>query len=131
MGSKKKSLISESDENNVDDNNVEYNKPEILIKYPAIENFIENVLDTNYGIQVPALLHSIVETFGRNGITQQIFFDKDLLDWINNIIINKSKQNNIIDTPRHIGRGVGTQIEYTGENDSNKDPFTLLVPNKE
>jgi hypothetical protein len=103
-------------------------KPEILQKNPAIEGFINNVLDTNYGIQVPALLHSIVETFGRDGISQQIFSDRDLLTYINTLIM--SKQHAHQEPSSHLGRGVGTKVEYSGETDSNKDPFTLLTPNK-
>jgi hypothetical protein len=110
------------------DNSAVEDKPEILNRNPAIENFINNVLDTNYGIQVPALLHSIVETFGKDGISQQIFSDKDLLNFINKIIMSKQHINT--ETSAHLGRGVGTHIDYTGEKDSNKDPFTLLTPNK-
>lgn len=50
------------------------------------------------------------------------------MDWINRQLISKHKDKE--DTPSQIGKGVGTQIDYSGEVDSNKDPFTLLVPNK-
>lgn len=120
------SLVAESDKPKTAQEIVQ--KPEILQKNPAIEGFINNVLDTNYGIQVPALLHSIVETFGRDGISQQIFSDRDLLTYINTLIM--SKQHAHQEPSSHLGRGVGTKVEYSGETDSNKDPFTLLTPNK-
>lgn len=86
------------------------------------------MIDTNYGIQVPALLHSLVETFARDGISQSIFFDKDLLNYINKQLM--SKQHNHNELSSQIGRGVGTQIDYSGEKDSNRDPFVSLMPNK-
>jgi hypothetical protein len=98
------------------------------MKHPAIEQFIVNVIDTNHGIQVPALLHNIVETFNRDGVSQSIFSDKDLLNWINSQLMSKTKRTET--TPTDIGRGVGTHVDYSGGNDSNKDPFVLLVPDK-
>jgi hypothetical protein len=103
-------------------------KPEIIVKNPAIEHFITNIIDTNHGIQVPALLHSLVETFGREGISQSIFSDKELLSWINKKLVGK--QHNTEEISSQIGRGVGTQVDYSGEKDSNRDPFVLLVPDK-
>jgi hypothetical protein len=102
--------------------------PEIIKKYPTIDNFIKNIIDTNHGIQVPALLHSIVETFGRDGISQQIFSDRELMNYINDLLLSKQHLSREIST--NIGRGVGTQVEYSGNTDSNKDPFISLTPNK-
>jgi hypothetical protein len=113
----KKKLISEA-----------ANKPALLEKNPAIEHFLTNVIDTNYGIQMPAILHTLLETFGRDGVDHNIFSDRELLDWINQQLINKGISVNNI--PSHLGRGVGTHIDYSGDKDSNKDPFTLLVPDK-
>jgi hypothetical protein len=114
----KKKLISEAEEE----------KPELLVKNPSIEHFLTNIIDTNIGIQMPAILHSLIETFGRDGVSHQIFSDKPLLNWINQKLITKGVAKN--DTTSQIGRGVGTQVEYSGDKDSNKDPFTLLVPDK-
>lgn len=86
------------------------------------------MVETNHGIQVPALIHSLVETFSRDGISQDIFSDKDLMDWINKKLIASHKS--LDNTPSQIGRGVGTQVDYSGEKDSNRDPFVLLVPDK-
>jgi hypothetical protein len=113
---KKKTLIAQGE------------KPEILENNPAIEHFIINMIETNHGIQIPALLHSLMETFNRDGVNQDIFSDRSLLDWINNILIEKGVKGE--STPSHLGRGVGTHVDYSGEKDSNRDPFTLLEPDK-
>ncbi len=86
------------------------------------------MIDTSHGIQIPALLQSLIETFGRDGVTQDVFSDKKLLNWINRHMIAKQRPRDAI--PAQIGRGVGTRIEYPGFRDPNRDPFTLLVPNK-
>ncbi len=136
----KKKSLAEADTNNVEwndeeqrleslsDNGEADDKPELVTKNPAIEHFIINIIDTNHGIQVPALLHSLVETFARDGISQSVFADKPLLGWINKQLMKKQHTKDEI--PTQIGRGVGTQIDYSGEKDSNRDPFVLLVPDK-
>ena len=77
---------------------------------------------------MPAILHSLIETFGRDGVDHKIYSDRELLDWINRRLITKGIAKN--DVPSHIGRGVGTHVDYSGDRDSNKDPFTLLEPDK-
>jgi hypothetical protein len=120
---------NESDEkkNNYEINLNELNDeiPSIVKEHPEIKNYINNTIDTNHGIQIPALLHSIVELFGKEGISQQIFSDQEFLKWINKIMISKNIVNKE-HTPSHIGRDVGTKIDYSGDTDSNKNPFTLL-----
>ena len=115
----KKKLISEADDTD---------KPDLLVKNPAIEHFLNNIIETNIGIQMPAILHSLIETFSRDGVDHRIFSDRELLNWINGRLINKGVARN--DVPSHIGRGVGTHVDYSGDKDSNKDPFTLLEPDK-
>jgi hypothetical protein len=117
---KKKSLVAEGQ-------STEDDVPEILKNFPAIKGYIVNIIDTNYGIQVPAVLHSIVETFGRDGINQQIFSDRELMSWINKILIEKRHSTEA--TPMQLGRGVGIQQEFSGSKNSD-DPFSLLSPNK-
>lgn len=102
--------------------------PALIQDNPTIEHFVINIIDTNHGIQVPALLHSLVETFGRDGVDQSVFSDKEFLNWINKRLIDKTRMNE--ETPTQIGRGVGTHIDQSGEKDSNKDPFVHLVPDK-
>lgn len=122
----KKKLITESDEDDDDDGIAE--KPQLLQENPAIESYLNNVIETNYGIQMPAILHSLIETFRRDGVDYTIFSDRGLLDWINQRLIEKGQSHH--ETPSQIGRGVGTHIDYSGEKDPNRDPFTLLVPDK-
>lgn len=124
MGSKKKSLIAESDKGET---------PELIKRIPQIENFVINTIETSPGIQIPALLSSIIDLFSREGVTQGIFSDKEFLKWINQILINKHDINvcNNKNIPSDIGRGLGTQVDYTGQADSNTDPFLLLIPNKD
>lgn len=102
--------------------------PALIQNNPTIEHFVINLIDTNHGIQVPALLHSLVETFGRDGVDQSVFSDKDFLNWINKRLIDKNHFESEVQT--QIGQGVGTQIDQSGDKDSNKDPFVLLVPDK-
>jgi hypothetical protein len=114
----KKKLISEAEEE----------KPELLVKNPSVEHFLTNIIETNIGIQLPAILHSLIETFSRDGVDEHIRWDEPLLRWINQKLISKGVSRN--DTTSQIGSGVGTHVDYSGEKDSNKDPFTLLVPDK-
>jgi hypothetical protein len=87
------------------------------------------MIDTNYGIQIPALLHSVVETFSREGVDQSIFSDRELLSYINKELLDKTlKPHN--STPADLGLGLGTHVEYSGEADQNKDPFIMLTPAK-
>lgn len=119
----KKKLITESD-----DGEGIPEKPQLLLENPAIENYLNNVIETNYGIQMPAILHSLIETFNRDGVDFRVFSDRDLLNWINRRLIEKGQMHH--ETPSHIGRGVGTHVDYSGEKDPNRDPFTLLFPDK-
>ena len=86
------------------------------------------MIDTHYGIQVPALLHSLIETFSRDGISGEVFSDKDLMNWINKRLMQVTRNQDTIST--QIGRGVGTHVDYTGERDQNRDPFIGLMPDK-
>jgi hypothetical protein len=102
-------------------------KPAILQQHPVLEQFIHNLIETNYGIQLPAIVHGIVETFSRDGIDQNIFSDKDLLQYINELLINKFPIGQ--HQEMQLGKGVGLQTPYIGDGDPNQDPFTLLSPN--
>lgn len=103
--------------------------PAIVKEIPELENYIINSIETNHGIQIPALLHSIVEVFGRKGVDQQIFNDPTLLKWLNQIMINNHHRNQQF-IPSHLGKDVGVKIDYTGKSDSNTNPFTLLEVHK-
>jgi len=85
------------------------------------------MIETNHGVQLPALLHSLTETFSRDGADQSSCRDKDFMSWLSSKLLERQHEM-IEDTPAQIGKGVGIQIDYSGDADSNKDPFTLLVP---
>lgn len=78
---------------------------------------------------MPALIHSLVETFSRDGVSQSLFADKEFLSWVNKQIMDKQRDLKE-EPPSHLGRGVGTKVEYSGPRDQNRDPFALLVPDK-
>lgn len=101
--------------------------PELVQRYPIIDNYLTNLINTNPGIQVPALIHSLTEIFGKDGLDQSVFSDESFLQWVNGKLMEKQMIPERI-SPQ-IGLGVGTQIENAGDRDPNKDPFILLVPN--
>lgn len=121
--SKKKSLVAESDSNNADDD-----VADLITQHPAIETFVKNLIDTNPGIQVPAVLYAITETFGRDGVDQHIFGDKQLSKWINKQLMNKNYLQD--ETTSQLGRGVGISVDYAGPDDGNRNPFLGLTPNR-
>lgn len=108
----------------------EDSKPDLLLKNPAIETYIYNVIETQPAIQLPAILYGIHEIFGREGVRETDLDSPELAKHISNIM--KSKR-----TPRYdandsnIGRGVGTDNANTYEfNDPNRDPFSGLIPKR-
>jgi hypothetical protein len=103
-------------------------KPTLLVNHPEIESFINNLIDTNHGIQIPAILHSIREMFSRDGVTQQYLDDVELKTYISNILMQKNPID--IGVSNNIGRGVGTVIENTHGQDQNKEWSTNLQPVK-
>lgn len=121
--SKKKSLVAESDSNNADDD-----VADLITQHPAIETFVKNLIDTNPGIQVPAVLYAITETFGRDGVDQHIFGDKVLSKWINKQLMDKNYLQD--EAPSQLGRGVGISVDYAGPDDGNRNPFLGLTPNR-
>lgn len=112
-------------------NNLKYsiasNIPILLKKHPQLESFIKNTIDTNIGIQIPALQHTILSVFRNDGITQSDLSDNNFLDYINNILIGRGKPKD--HTSSSIGKDVGTSLDSM-LNDSNKDPFGGLAPYK-
>jgi hypothetical protein len=85
------------------------------------------MVETNLGIQLPALLHSIVEVFLRDGVTQEHVSDPDFMNYLNKLLMSKRPINHEFST--NLGRGVGITID-NGPKDSNKDPFIGLVPDR-
>jgi hypothetical protein len=102
-------------------------KPQILEENPGIYNFISNTIETNHGIQIPVLIHNILSTFSRDGISKDQVMDPEFLRFINKMIIDRSSSEK--HTPSNIGKNLGTSTDNFGK-DSNKDPFMLLTPAK-
>jgi hypothetical protein len=86
------------------------------------------MIDTNPHIQLPAIQHAVVLTFGREGVDESEMDDEDICRYINSLLIDKvppQDQSNY----SNIGRGVGTSDESSNDiGDSNKDPWVLLTP---
>jgi hypothetical protein len=101
--------------------------PAIFEEYPDLEPYIRNVIETNPKIQMPALLHSISEVFYQDGITQDIIFDNELQEFINNIMIN-NVSTSIEPSYDTLGRGVG--INKPSGNDQNDVWLQGLMPYK-
>jgi hypothetical protein len=104
-------------------------EPDLVVKIPGIGNFVRNMIETNHGIQVPAVQHAVMEAFQRDGVGERDTDDPKFCRWINKIIGDKAPPGSG-DTYSDLGRGVGTQHEYWDLRDSNRDPFVLLTPNK-
>ena len=104
-------------------------KPEILEKYPSLDIYINNVIETQRGIKLPAILYGILETFGRQGIRETDLDSAELVRYINGLI--RSKHRSYYDPAENsIGRGVGTETEIFELNDANRDPFLGLMPRR-
>lgn len=103
-----------------------HEKPELLEQHPIIETYIDNILEANNYIQVPAVLHSIMENFQRDGVTESMIDDPELARYINGLIARKP---NIDTEDMNIGKGVGLHREDIGDSrDPNRNPFAGLVP---
>lgn len=102
-------------------------KPEILDRMPTLEHYIRNVVETQHGVQLPAIVHGIMETFGRD--IRESDIDGDVLHWINDLLKNKLKDRHH-DNDFALGRGVGTEPTTYDLNDSNRDAFVSLMPTK-
>lgn len=98
--------------------------PELIQRVPAIEAFIRNVVDTNYGIQLPALQLAIASTFSRDGVRQQDVDDPDFARYINRILMDRSSCGDSGDYS-NLGRGVGVHREFDGLA---QNPFSSLMP---
>jgi hypothetical protein len=102
-------------------------KPKLLDENPAIDNYINNVVDTQYGIQMPAVLQGILEMFSRH-VSESDLDDADLARHIVCLINSKRKPTDM--GAANIGRGVGTERATYEPNDSNRDPFAGLMPKR-
>lgn len=109
-----------------DDKDTEKKTPEIIERNPAIDVFIINLVDTNHGIQLPAILQSISENFRRDGIGDQQLTDPELARYISTKLkaIPQMEEMNL-------GKGVGLNDEEAGGSmDQNTNPFVNMMPHK-
>lgn len=111
--------------NAADDDSKKKDKPELLEKFPAIEHYIHNVINSQYGIQLPAIVHGILETFSRD--VQASDIDSDLYHWINDVMKDRLGDQNY-SNDFSLGRGVGTDPSLFQTQDGNRDPFINLMP---
>jgi len=117
-----------SSKKNEDDEDDEDSLPELIQRIPGIEGYIDNIIDTNGSIQIPAILHGIVESFKRDSVDQSDVSDQHMQRWISNKLISKHIDQNQGSDSSQLGRGVGTQVDYSGSTDHNDDPFLGLEP---
>jgi hypothetical protein len=103
-------------------------RPDLIDNNPAIDSYINNVIDTQIGVQLPAVIHSILEAFGRNGISESDLSDPAVIRYISDILNSKKKVVNVNDM--NLGKGVGTERVTFEINDSNRDPFAGLRPSR-
>ena len=101
----------------------------LLARIPEVEAFVNNVIDTNYGIQLPAIQHMILDTFRRDGVKEEDVDDVSFCKWVNSVMIDKKRPES--HDYGNLGRGVGVRQEYGGYGrDGNRDPFSSLMPNR-
>jgi hypothetical protein len=93
----------------------EHTVPALIEKYPQVESYVLNLISSNLGIQLPAVLNSILEVFGRN-ISESDLDDPELVRYINNILIHNQKPLDLI--PSDLGKGVGLYDEDNGRADN-------------
>lgn len=104
-------------------------KPELLTQFPETENYIRNVIDSQPGIQLPAILHGIMELFGHKGVHEGDVYGPEVCRFINDLLKNRVEdRHESIDL--NLGRGVGTQSTGYDLNDANRDPFINLTPKR-
>jgi hypothetical protein len=102
-------------------------KPEILKRFPALETYIRNTVETQHGIQLPAIIHGVLETFGRD--IKESDIDSELYHWINDMLKDKLSDQQQ-DNDFALGRGIGTEPTSYELNDGNRDPFINLMPKR-
>jgi len=105
-------------------------RPELFERHPLIDNYVRNVIDTQHGIQIPAILQGIEENFrAREGVTYSDLDSKDIIKYINDLVSARQRAHpEPVETM--LGRGVGTEKETLDYNDPNRNPFAGLTPQR-
>jgi len=99
--------------------------PKLFIELPDVERFVINIIETNPRIQIPAILHSIKEVFGIDGVDESQLNDEHLAKVLNALLISNHKPT--FNNYTQLGRGVGLSDPDSGKVDN---PFASLMPER-
>lgn len=117
-----KHVLAAAEKKNLKSDNFEI--PELIQRVPAIDSFIKNMIETSYGIQLPAIQLAISSTFSREGVRQQDADDPELARYINKLLMDRNSCGDQGDYS-NLGKGVGVHREYDSVN---QNPFFSLMP---
>jgi hypothetical protein len=101
-------------------------RPALILAHPDIEGYINNVIDTNRHIQLPAIIQMIQEAFRRDGVSESDVDDSEFVRFVSQRLSERAVKRDFV-TPANLGRGVGTTRDLHDMDDGNRDPFRLLV----
>lgn len=105
-------------------------KPVILLRFPMIERYVENVLHTSPYIQLPAILQSIIEVFSKRGISAVDVEAKDFVRYLNKKMVeHRGQQDHHGADDYALGKDVGIYNDYVSY-DANRDAFHGLLPRR-
>ena len=88
--------------------------PELLKKNPAIATFINNIINTQHGIQTPA-------------VGEPDVYSRDVMSCVDAIIASKKRDQHDI-SDNMLGRGIGTERDYNESRDPNREWMIGLMP---
>lgn len=117
-------IVTAAEEEEAEKKSPEDSRPSLLDRNPAIDSYIHNVIDTNHCVQIPAVLHSILETFKRD-VNESDLDDPELARYINKLLAKRVQHKDNHDAV--LGRDVGIREEDLGRIDN---PFQALMPSR-
>jgi len=97
----------------------------LITKIPGISSYIDNLIKTNKGIQLPAVLDTIFQTFKFDGVSRADVDDPNFVEYVRDILGNEPKLKT--DVPSSLGKNLGTDNYFST---SDRDPFNILEPQK-
>lgn len=98
-------------------------RPKLLDSNPAVDSYINNVIETNHSAQLPALLYNLGVAFARDGVTESDLDDPDLARYINDLLTEKKKL--LRHNEPNAGKYLGVINEDAGMLDN---PWAGLLP---
>lgn len=103
--------------------------PELLIKFPEIKFFIDNIVKTRHGlIHIPAIQNDIADIYKRQGITDSDIHSTELMKYISDVI--SKCQSTLSDSDQtRMGDGVGLD-KGDAHDSANSDAFGFATPVK-